>query len=60
MQALYHYAIAVRLEEQAGDESAAVAARYRRGTLARSLPPAIVADAWHRSLAFVPTAGVHP
>ncbi len=50
--ALYHYAVASRLFEQAGRHP--TFELVRRGTLARLLPRAVVADAWRRSLDFKP------
>lgn len=51
-KALYHYAVAVKLLEAAGDETEAVAPRYRRASLARILDPYVVAAKWHEAMAF--------
>jgi WD40 repeat protein len=51
-KALYHYAVAVKLMEEAGDDESAVAPRYRRASLARIQEPEVVAQKWREAMAF--------
>jgi WD40 repeat protein len=53
-KALLHHAIATRLLEAAGDESAAIGARVRRGSIARALPPQLVVGISREAAAWRP------
>jgi WD40 repeat protein/energy-coupling factor transporter ATP-binding protein EcfA2 len=54
-QALFHYAIAVRLFEEQGREDEARLARMRRGSLARVLPPQTAVRIAHEAIDWRPT-----
>jgi WD40 repeat protein len=56
--ALFHYAVAVRIFEEAGLESLAFPLRLHRATLARNLDPQIVAQGWRSAMATV--ASIRP
>lgn len=51
-KAFYHYAVSVKLLEQAGDANDVTEVRYRRASLARTLPPETVAEKWREALSF--------
>jgi WD40 repeat protein len=55
-KALFHHAVATRLLEEAGEESEAVDARVRRGSIARALPPQVAVRVARAATAWRPKA----
>ena len=55
-QALFHYAVAVRLFEEQGREEEAAPCRMRRGSLARVLPPQSAVRIAYEAMDWTPTA----